>query len=165
MFKVGQKVRIKENAEEEFSKSGIFWNDNISQMLGKFCEIKTLWSDRIEIWQEDKKGSWFFPFSAIEPAKPAEKTWETLAKGDVIDCNDDGYIKVVFTANDGVYCLSKCYKLDGEKLDVVDGWFTKSEIIDRGWTIKQPEKPEEVTELTVAECAKRLKIKNLKIVE
>jgi len=73
-FKAGDKVRIRENAEEIIERIDAgYWNNDISEMVGKVCEIKDKYLNYYKMYNEDKSFYWFFPPQALEPVLEEEE--------------------------------------------------------------------------------------------
>lgn len=84
----------------------------------------------------------------VENLQFLPRTLDDLEEGDVLICKD-GQKKTVLGICGKVYMLSVDYDQD-----YVDAGFTLQEIKSRGYTLKQEESEEEITELTLEDVAK-----------
>lgn len=145
-FKVGQKVRIKKNAEE-LTRPKYGWDSSMTDMLGHVYEIDEVGFDSLRILNNDKSAMWAFTFDSVESV---EKTWDDLAKSDiVIDEYDDEY--TILIRIDDCVLVSDPYKHTN-----ADNWYTIHELQDEGYTIKQPIQEEKIEELTLDQVCKEL---------
>jgi hypothetical protein len=87
-FKVGQRVKIADNAKELCEEIGGDWNSSKEKMNEKILEIKSLDGSDYKVWDEYKENWWFFPHSALIPVfeeeeitiKVSKKSLEALKK-------------------------------------------------------------------------------------
>lgn len=139
-LKVGDKVRIKGKEAVVISLTGWF----VNQIYVKFKNGYTDSYDR----------------ECLELIE--EKTWETLAKGDVV-IHEYKHEYSILSIIDNCVLLS-----EGDDHSRAWSWFTVQELKKDDWKIKQPEPVEKVTEMTISEAEKLLEKsegKKIKIVE
>lgn len=136
MLKIGQGVRIKDEYYDYQGEVGVI--DYISKDKDEDrgshpCRVKLNIGDHRWVNKDD--------------VELLPKSWDTLAKGDVVVDKDGGERTVLLVEGDviGVSCTNKPTKY----LDA----YTKQELIDAGYTIKNAE--EEVTELTIDQIAEK----------
>lgn len=93
-IKVGDKVRIiREFYDYEDSFSYIFHFPEMKRLIGKICEISSLWTNGIKVFNEDKSSTWIWPFFCLEKVEEPE-----FKVGDFVKTNN-GYLGVIKEVN------------------------------------------------------------------
>lgn len=98
-IKAGDKVRIiREFYDSEDSFSYIFHFPEMKRLIGKICEICSLWTDGIKVFNEDKSFTWIWPFFCLEKVEEPEfkvgdfvKEKETRLVGVITEKTEDEF--------------------------------------------------------------------------
>lgn len=151
-YKVGDKVRVKKGCESVCGAHGKEPSDYLV-----ITEPKGISGYRYDIYRGGERVDYCFNCFKDEHLEPLEKTWDNLAKGDIL-VDGNGKDGVVIEVLGDIVFFNY-----NNSFDKVTGYHTKKTLKELGYTIKQPE-PETV-EVTMDEVAKALKVdvKNLKI--
>ncbi len=80
-FKPGDKVLVSKDAEKWLKKSDLVCYGAKREMFGKIFEVKKLWNDYIDVWNEDKSECWSFSKETLSFAPDPVKK-ETIKIGD-----------------------------------------------------------------------------------
>jgi len=158
-FKIGDKVKIKENFWE--IESGVYANAYMKKLVGRTLEVEFVFDDGdVDTKQDDSNDNtnWSWDKNWIELY--TEITWETLKWKDVVvDVN--GIERMVLGVLNDVVFIS----YDESFYKASNSNHLKQELSDCGYTIKQPTPPVEKLELTLDQIAEKfgVDVTNIKI--
>lgn len=69
----GDEVIIADNAKELCEKAGLGWKEEMQEMVGKKCEVKSLLGNNYKVWNEDKSDLCPLPHEALLPVFDEEE--------------------------------------------------------------------------------------------
>lgn len=159
MYKIGQKVRVKDKFWELLNPTGLYTGREKRNLVGKVLEVGSIDSNGDIITKqgtiEDVDTHWTWHPSWLEPV---EKTLDDLEVGDVVCRN--GRERKVLAKIENVYALSSWNNFE----DMGTWWALKE--IKEFFTLKQPENTEKQKEDEAIEYLKsRGRIKKGEIVD
>jgi len=155
-FKVGDKVKVKENFWE--INGDVYSNGNMKKLAGRILEVKYLHNNRNVITKEDDSNddtSWTWDKNWVELHNPTI-TWDTLKWKDVVVNKNGNEQMVLDVRNDLVFLSDTDFNVSG-------AFYHKEELQNDGYTIKQA--PVDKLELTLEQVAEKfgVEVGNLKI--
>ena len=125
-FKVGDKVRVRKISDSRQSEGILTRTVMMIHFLHSICTIDS--ANDGYYYVKENNIRWL-----AEELEPVEKTLEKLEKGDLIDCNGRGTVKVL-AALDDCYLLSSTFNHERAV-----SWYTAHELEDKDWKPVQPE--------------------------
>ena len=158
-FKVGDKIKVKENFWEIKGNAGI--NDYIKKLAGRTLEVESLYKNGdVRTKEDDSKDDtvWAWDENWVELYNTII-TWDNLKWKDVV-IDDGGDERMVLDVRNDLLDLSYFDDFDHHATIM-----TKQELQNRSYTIKQPT-PEKL-ELTLDQIAEKfgVDVTNIKIKE
>ena len=138
IFKIGDKVKVKENFWE--IEGDVYLNNNMKKLAGRVLEVQSISSSgNVYTKQDDSNNqtTWNWHKDWLELYNPTI-TWETLKWKDVL-VGEDGDERMVLGVLNDVVFLSWYNDFD----EVNSNPYTKKELQNDGYTIKQPTPVEE----------------------